>query len=193
MKPAEAILRPAVDTMFPTLFLLIPVMAASVLAGSTFVGERERHTLESILYAPITARELFVAKVVGAVVPGCAVTLASVLAFGVVVDAGSWALAGVLLFPTVKWALVVLWLAPAVALLALTLMVLVSARAQTFQEAQQFSVLVVLPIILLVIGQATGVMILGTTTLAVAGAVVFALDAFLVRLAAGRFTAERLL
>jgi ABC-2 type transport system permease protein len=50
------------------------------------------------------------------------------------------------------------WVSPAVAGLGLGTMVLVSSRAQGFQEAYQVGAAIVLPIVLLLAGQATGVM-----------------------------------
>ena len=47
----------------PIFFLIIPVMAASVMAASSFVGEKEKRTLETLLYGPLSLKEIFYAKV----------------------------------------------------------------------------------------------------------------------------------
>lgn len=39
--------------------LMIPVMASSVMAASSFVGEKEKHTLETLLYSPLSLKQLF--------------------------------------------------------------------------------------------------------------------------------------
>src|SRR5690625_910801 len=44
--------------LFAPFFLLIPVMVSSVVAASSFVGEKERKTLESLLYTPIDMASL---------------------------------------------------------------------------------------------------------------------------------------
>src|SRR4030042_5172923 len=43
-------------------FLMIPLMAASLFAADSFAGEKERKTLDALLYTPTTDRELFIAK-----------------------------------------------------------------------------------------------------------------------------------
>src|SRR5699024_1668778 len=36
--------------ILPVFFLMIPIMTASIMAASSFVGEKEKHTLETLLY-----------------------------------------------------------------------------------------------------------------------------------------------
>ena len=47
---------------FAPLFLTLPLMVSSILAADSFAGEKERGTLEALLYTPTTDRELFVGK-----------------------------------------------------------------------------------------------------------------------------------
>ena len=54
------------------LFLIVPLMVASVLAADAFAGEKERRTIEGLLHLPVPERDLFYAKVVGAFVPAVA-------------------------------------------------------------------------------------------------------------------------
>ena len=49
--------------ILPAFFLMIPIMTASVMAASAFVGEKEKHTLETLLYCPLSVKEIFRAKV----------------------------------------------------------------------------------------------------------------------------------
>ena len=51
------------DNILPLFFLIIPIMAASVMAASSFVGEKEQSTLETLLYSPLTVKQLFHGKV----------------------------------------------------------------------------------------------------------------------------------
>ena len=48
---------------FAPLFLILPLMVASVIAADSFAGERERKTLEALLYTPTSDMELYAAKV----------------------------------------------------------------------------------------------------------------------------------
>ena len=52
--------------MLAPMFLIMPFMVSSVLAADSFAGEKERKTLEALLYTPTTDRELFTAKLLGA-------------------------------------------------------------------------------------------------------------------------------
>jgi hypothetical protein len=88
--------------------------------------------------------------------------------------------------------LLVLWLAPAASGIAISVMVFISSRVKGFQEANQLGVLVVLPVMALLVAQSSGALFLPTWGIFVAGAVVFALDIALVRLAAAAFTRDRL-
>ena len=40
--------------LFAGFFLIIPTMVAVVLAANSFAGEKERHTLEGVLYTPVS-------------------------------------------------------------------------------------------------------------------------------------------
>ena len=51
--------------MLAPMFLIMPLMVSSVLAADSFAGEKERKTLEALLYSPTTDRELFTAKLLG--------------------------------------------------------------------------------------------------------------------------------
>ena len=49
--------------MLPVFFLIIPIRSASIMAASFFVGEKEKRTLETLLYCPLSVRQIFRAKV----------------------------------------------------------------------------------------------------------------------------------
>lgn len=51
------------NNILPAFFLMIPIMAASIMAASAFVGEKEKYTLETLLYCPLSVKEIFRAKV----------------------------------------------------------------------------------------------------------------------------------
>ena len=74
------------------------------------------------------------------------------------------------------WLVLAFWVAPAIAGLGLVATILVSSRAQGFQDAYQMGALVVLPLLALMISQATGVMFLSTGLVFFLGAVVWILD-----------------
>jgi hypothetical protein len=99
--------------------------------------------------------------------------------YAIVANLAAWPIMGEFFFPSIMWVVLAFWVAPAVAGLGLAAMVLVSVRAQGFQDAYQLGSLVVLPVVILMIGQATGVMYFSTGLVLLLGLIVWILDALL--------------
>ena len=112
------------------LFLIVPLMVASVLAADAFAGEKERKTLETLLHLPIADRDLFYAKVLGAFLPAVLVSWVGFVLFAIVVNTVAWPVMHRIFIPTRLWLVMIVWVAPAVAALGLGVMVRVSARAE---------------------------------------------------------------
>jgi ABC-2 type transport system permease protein len=147
---------------FAPFFLIIPLMASSVIASDSFAGEKERKTIEALLATPISDGELFFGKMLVSFVPSMIVTIVSFVVYTVVFDVLSYNLFnGMLLLPTVDWVLMIFGLAPTIALATIGLTVMISGKVKGFREAQQISVVLLIPLLALVFGQATGVIIFG--------------------------------
>ena len=174
-------------------FLIIPVMVASITASSSFVGEKERRTIEGLLYTPITDRELVLAKVLVSVIPSVLLSWASFAVYTVMVNALGAPLMGGLFFPTWTWAILILAIVPLVAFLATCLIVAVSGRSTTVQDAQGAAVLIMLPVIALVIGQATGLLLFDTTIALLASTTLLVIDIAVFISTAGHFQRERII
>lgn len=82
---------------------------------------------------------------------------------------------------------------PALSLIAITLIVRGSAKAQSVEESQQAAVFLVIPVILLVVGQFTGILLVSVWVLLGLGAVCALLAWILIKKCMGRFTYEMLL
>ena len=132
------------------LFLIVPLMVSAVLAADAFAGEKERKTLESLLHLPIAERDLFLAKLLTAFIPAIAVSWIGFICFCGVANSVAWPVLHRIFVPTRLWMVMILWVGPAVATLGLAVMVRVSARARTSQEANQLGGAVILPLIFLV-------------------------------------------
>ena len=150
-------------------FLILPFFVSNAIAADGFAGERERKTLEALLYSPLSDGELFFAKTMVAWIPSLLVTLGSFVLYSIAANAAAWPIMGRVFFPNVMWLVLVFWVAPAVAALGLAAMVLVSARVRGVQESMQLSGLLVLPFVVLIVNQARGTMILGTRVTALLG------------------------
>lgn len=174
------------------LYLLIPLMVATVIAADSFAGERDRGTLEALLHTPTTDTELLTAKFLAAWLPAMVVSLGGFVVYSVVANVVAWPQIGRVFFPDFTWLLLAFFVTPAVAALGLGIMVIVSSRVQSLQAAHQFGSLVVLPIILLLIGQVSGALLFDTRLVVMMGLLVWLLAALVLRVAAGRFTREQL-
>lgn len=175
------------------MFLILPLMIASIIGADSIVGEKERKTLEALLYTPASDRELYLAKVLSAVAPAIAIAWGSFIVYVIVVNVAGASLMGRIWFPLPHWWPLILWVAPAVATLGMSVIVLISSRVSTFMAAQQSSGLLVLPIGLLVIAQATGVIYLSVGLVFALGVVIWLLDALLIWIGVKQFSRSKLM
>lgn len=174
------------------LFLIVPLMVSAVVAADAFAGEKERRTLEALLHLPAAERDLFVGKLLVAFLPALAASWGGFVAFGVVADVTAWPVLHRLLLPSALWLVMIVWVAPAVAALGLGVMVRVSVRARTAQEANQLGGAVILPIIFLALGQSTGLLLVDLPVALAVGAVLWLGALLLIRGGIRRFTRDRL-
>jgi len=190
--PAQLLIKLAINYMFPSYFLIIPIMCSGVIGASSFVGEKEHKTMETLLSTPISMESLLKAKILGDFIPSYIITLVSFIAFGIIINIGGFIYFGGLIFPNVKWLIIILWITPAINLLSLTVTVMISAKSKTFQDAQQVSGILVIPIILLLVGQVTGIIILNNFIMFTAGAVLLILDYILIKRISSKFIPEKM-
>jgi ABC-2 type transport system permease protein len=150
---------------FLLVFLMMPITGAMALAAHAVVGEKLGRTLEPLLAAPITTGELLVGKVVGALLPTLAIALAGMaLYLGLIAATAEAGVAKAMLNP--RTFVLTGLVGPAAALVALQAAILVSSRVNDPRTAQQFGVLIILPLTALLIAQFTGTLWLTTPTLA---------------------------
>ena len=178
---------------FAPFILIFPLMFSTIVASESFAGERERKTIEALLYTPASDGELFLGKMLAAFVPAVALTWISFLVYGVVVNAAGWSVMGRIWFPPASWWPLMLWVTPAVAVLGVAATVIISARVRTFMEAYQMSASLVLLVLVLVAGQITGVLYLSPSVALAVGLVLWLIDGVLIGLGVRTFRREALL
>ncbi len=192
MEPAARMVTLMLGYLIAPLYLIVPLMVASVVAADAFAGEKERGTLEALLHAPLRERDLFLGKLLAAWLPAVVIGVVGTALYAVIVTVAAWPLVGGVFLPAGVWILLAVWVGPAVALAGLGATVLISARVGTFQEAYQLGGVVVVPIVALVVAQAAGVLVLDAGLLTLLGAVLWLLDAGLLVVAFRGFSRERL-
>lgn len=179
--------------IMPMFFLLIPIMSASIMSASAFVGEKEKRTLETLLYCPLSLKQIFQAKVLASFLLSMFVSMASFIVMFIVLETEIFFVMNSVILPGAKWLLILLLVSPAISLIAITLMVRVSAKAQSVEDAQQSAVFLILPILFLIIGQFTGIMLINTWILLGIGIFCVVLAFFLFRQSLKNFKYEMLL
>jgi ABC-2 type transport system permease protein len=179
--------------MLAPLFLIMPLMFSSVVGADSFVGERERKTMEALLYSPATDMELFLGKVLAAVIPAILLSWLTYLVYIIVVNVASYGLFERIWFPLPTWWPLMFWLTPAFALLGISATVLVSSRVKTFMEAYQLTGSLVVLVLALVVGQATGVLFLGVGTVMIVGTLIWIVDGVLIYLSVRNFKRSSLI
>ena len=178
---------------FAPFFLIIPLMASSVIASDSFAGEKERETIEALLATPMTDGELLMGKVLVSFVPSMGVTVISFAIYSAIVDALTYGTFGALLLPNLPWTLLIFGLSPAVAIAGIGITVIISSRVKGFREAQQISAALVIPILMLLLAQASGALIFGPVVIVSLIALLAVVDYLLIRLGVRLFRRDEIL
>lgn len=171
--PEERLIILVNGYLLAPLFLIVPLMVSAVVAADAFAGEKERRTLEGLLHQPVSDQDLFAAKFLTAYLPAVAISWIGFLAFAVVANATAWPVLHRIFVPTDLWLVMIVWVAPAVAALGIGVMVRISVKARTAQEANQLGGAVILPLIFLLVGQSTGLLLVDAPVAIGIGAVMW--------------------
>jgi hypothetical protein len=121
------------------------------------------------------------------------VTLLGFILYTTTVDLLTYQSFGGFIMPTVTWLTMILVLAPMISLLGIGVTVVISARVKGFREAQQLSALMVVPVLLLLFGQASGYLMLGSVVILGLSFVVGVIALIVFRLGLGLFQRENIL
>lgn len=190
--PKQLMFYMMTNIICPMFFLMIPLMASCISAASSFVGEKEHSTLETLLLTPLSVRRIFKAKVWGCVMLSAIATAVSFVAFSIVISIGD-VLLHMPFFLNWNWLILVFLLAPGCTVFGVVFMVLVSGKSKNYMESIQTSGYIVLPVILLFLGQIAGLFQLSPVLLLFISLLVAVADAVLWGVASHIFTPEKLM
>ena len=110
-----------------------------------------------------------------------------------IIEAEVFFLMGTFLVPGPNWLVMLVLLSPSVSLIAVTLIVRSSAKAQSMEESQQSAVFLILPLVLLIVGQVSGLMLVSPWILLALSLVCMGIAWVLLKRAVKGFVYERLL
>ena len=113
----------------------IPYLLVSGVTADTFAGERERHTLETLLASRLSDRAILLGKLVAVVTYGWGITLATILISLVTINIVYWQ-GTVTLYPPALFT-VILTVSLLIAIFAAGLGIAISLRSPTARAAQQ--------------------------------------------------------
>lgn len=178
---------------FIPVFMLLPTMISNVTAAASFVGEREQKTIEGLLYTPLNRQELLLGKIVASFAPATVITWFSVIVYGIILDTLGYRIFGRVIFPNSSWVLLSVIVMPLVSFLSTLLVVAVSQRMKSTKSAQSVSLVILVPIIGVIVSQASSSISLGIGMIAIMGTVIFIIDIVLFYFISHHFKSETLL
>lgn len=176
----------------PMLFLMIPLMSSSISAAYGFAGEKKNGTMETLLLSPLGPRKIFQAKAFGCVVLSAVSTAVSFILFSIVTSVGD-AMLSMPFYFNWGWLVLLFLFSPGITLFGIVFIALISVKSKNYTESVQISGYLVLPIVLLFLGQFTGLFRVGTALLLWISLMLLAADFLLWFLASGLVSSEKLL
>ncbi len=179
---------------FAPFFLVIPLMASSVIASDSFAGEKERKTIEALLATPLSDGELFLGKMLVSFIPSMIVTVIAFFIYSSIVNIISTIIFhGRFLLPNLVWIFLIFGLAPTVALAGIGLTVMISVKVKGVREAQQISAVLLVPILMLVFGQLSGAVIFGAKIVGILVGIFVLIDIVIFKMGVRVFKREEIL
>ena len=180
-------------SQFILLFMIIPLAIPITIASYSIIGEKTTHTLEPLLATPISTAELLGGKSAAVVIPGVAATWLAYL-FLVIGAALMGVGPGVmdsLLDPF--WLIAVFIVGPLLALTGVSVAVMVSSLATDPRAAEQVSMLVFLPVLLIFFAQMAGLILIDARLVLMMALALIAVDVALMAAAIRLFQRDTIL
>jgi ABC-2 type transport system permease protein len=178
--------------IFTLLFMILPISIPVTIAAYSIVGEKSSHSLEPLLATPITTAELLAGKALAAAVPAIAATWLSFLLYLVAVRIMTTAAVFQHILDPL-WLMAVFVLGPLLTILSVCTAIIISSRVTDPRVAEQLSAVVILPIILLLVGQSMGLFILERQIVVLGVLIVTVIDIVLLTVAVKAFQRETIL
>ena len=178
--------------LYTLMLMILPVVIPVSIAAYSIVGEKTTRSLEPMLATPITTVELLMGKALAAVIPA---VLATWLAFTIYVI-GVRLLVNDVVFGYMMqplWLIAIVVVSPLLALLSVSFGLMVSSRVTDPRVAEQVSAVVVIPLIMLIVGQSVGLILIDQRTIILMAVIVAVVDAILLYFTVKLFQRETIL
>ena len=180
-------------SQFILLFMIIPLAIPITIASYSIIGEKTTRTLEPLLATPISTIELLGGKSAAAVIPG---VIATWLAYVILVIGAALMRVGPGVMDSLLdpfWLIAVFIVGPLLAMAGVSVAVMVSSRATDPRAAEQVSMLVFLPVLLIFFAQIAGLILIEARLVLLMALVLIVVDVALMAAAIRLFQRETIL
>ncbi len=179
-----------VERLFPFLMLVVgffPSTFSLVIALETFVGEKERHSLEPLLSAPLTDLQLYVGKLLAATLPPVLASYLGMLVYTLLLGftVGWW--------PSASLFVLAVTLSTMTAVLMVAGAVIISSQSTSVRAANLLASFIILPMALLLQAQSALLLYAHYTALWLIALALLIVAVLLIRLGIRLFNREQLL
>jgi len=174
-------------------FMMLPAILPTIISAYSIVGEKKNRTLEPLLAAPVSVDDIMIGKTLAALIPALAGTWISAAIFAILVWAMTHNIVHRILVPDLTWLICLFILGPLIAFFGVMLTVVISSRVNDPRVAQQFSIVLLLPILAISMAQFTGLLLVNANMILVICAVIAGADVILVQIGGQLFDREEIL
>ena len=182
-----------VSNEFLLFYMIMPIIIPITIAAYSIVGEKTTRSLEPLLATPISTEELLTGKSLAAVIPAVGATWLCFLVFVMCLPVIGVNPAVRQYITSPVWLLAIFLAGPLMSILAVNFAILVSSRVSDPRVAEQISIVLIVPILVLLFGQMVGFLTLNVTTMLIFCLIITLIDVGMIYLGARLFQRETIL
>jgi ABC-2 type transport system permease protein len=182
-----------VVTQFILLFMIVPVIIPMTVASYSIVGEKTTRTLEPLLATPVSTIEILIGKGLAGVIPAVIATWGGYLIYagGAHLLISNSQVVSKLFDPL--WMMAIFLVGPLLSLMGVCIAVMISSRVNDPRVAEQISGIFVLPLVGILVGQTTGLILVNERFILWMAIILVVLDVALFYFAVQVFQRETIL
>ena len=190
---ALSVVLPMMFNLILMIFIVVPATLPTIIATYSIVGEKNNRSLEPLLATPTTDGELLAGKIFSSFIPSMGSTYLAFVLGVVLLDIVLIPRVGYPPLPSLIWILAILLVAPTACLMSVLACVLVSSKVSDVRAAQQLGGFVVMPVVVLMLGVLSGLLLLSPFTVIVFAIIYIIIDLGLFYFARAVFNRESIL
>ncbi len=175
------------------MFIILPAVLPTLIASYSIVGEKNNKSLEPLFATPTSDGEILAGKILSAFVPTMISTVVAFVISVILIDITLEPHLGYYPIPNLTWILSIILLAPTACIMSILACVLISSKVTDVRAAQQVGGFVVMPVIILMLGVLSGLILLSPFMVLVVAAIYVGIDLVLFYIAKAMFNREDIL